>query len=179
MVRYYCYFEIQGQIRPDSKVFKVKVGSSRRDQTKRALLENYAADCGYYFRPWDEITESELIFRSSNLFSACGQVGRNFKIILLDVQSLYRHIINGDLHTVQQSSNYLKNLFRSKTIMYPFQIRSKKTNPEKTICEILPRKYLSRRQESIETSAIVGLVATLALFLIGAILEGLEKSFIW
>lgn len=176
MVRYYCYFEIKGQIRPDSKVFKVKVGSSRRDQTKRALLENYAADCGFYFRPWDEITESELIFRSSNLFSACGQVGRNFKIILLDVQSLYRHIINGDLHTVQQTSNYLKNLFRSKTIMYPFQIRSKKTNPEKTICEILPRKYLSRHHESIAMSAIVGLVATLGLFLLGALLEGIERG---
>lgn len=179
MVKYYVYCECQGEKHPDAQVFKVKVGSSRRDRVKCSLLENYAEDMGYFFRPNDEITTNWLILRNERLFKGSEQVGLLYGSVLISVQDLYRHIIDGDLNTVKPSSNYFHNLFRTKICLYPAVNLRKKFGTIFDSATTFPRKNLSRRQESIETSAVVGIIATLALFLIGAILEGLEKSIIW
>ena len=179
MVRYYVYCESQGDIKPDTQVFKVKVGRNKRDLVKCSLLENYAEDMGYFFRPYDEITENWLIVRSKSLFKGSERVGLFYQSIRITVQELYRHILDGDLHTVKPSPNYLHNLFRTKICLYPAVNLRKKFGTIFDSATTFPRKNLSRRQESIEMSALVGIVATLGLFLIGALLEGLEKSILW
>ena len=179
MVKYYVYCECQGDIKPDTQVFKVKVGRNKRDLVKCSLLENYAEDMGYFFRPYDEITENWLIVKSKSLFEGSERVGLFYQSIRITVQELYRHILDGDLNTVKPSSNYLHNLFLSKICLYPALNLRKKLGTIFDHCEDLPRKNLSRRQESIEMSAVVGITATLVLFIIGAILDGLEKSILW
>lgn len=176
MVRYYVYCESQGISNPDAQVFKVKVGSSRRDRVKCSLLENYAEDMGYFFRPYDEITTNWLILRNERLFKGSEQVGLLCGSVLISIQDLYRHIIDGDLHTVKPSSNYVHNLFRTKICLFPAINLRKKFGTVFDSATTFPRKNLSRRQESIEISAIVGLVATLGLFLLGALLEGIERG---
>ena len=176
MVKYYVYCESQGDKNPDAQVFKVKVGSSRRDRVKCSLLENYAEDMGYFFRPYDEITSNWLILRNERLFKGSEQVGLLYGSVLISIQDLYRHIIDGDLHTVKPSSNYVHNLFLTKICLFPAVNLRKKFGTVFDPATTFPRKNLSRRQESIETSAIVGIVASVILFLVGALLEGLEKS---
>lgn len=179
MVRYYVYCECQGDIRPDTQVFKVKVGSSRRDRVKCSLLENYAEDMGFFFRPYDEITENWLILRSKSLLKGSERVGLFYQSIRITVQELYRHILDGDLDTVKPSSNYIHNLFLSKICLYPSVNLRKKLGTIFDPATTFPRKNLSRRQESIEMSAVVGIIAVSALFLIGAILEGIERAELW
>lgn len=175
MVRYYVYCECQGDIKPDTQVFKVKVGSSRRDRVKCSLLENYAEDMGYFFRPYDEITKNWLILRSKSLIQGSERVGLFYQSIRITVQELYRHILDGDLDTVKPSSNYIHNLFLSKICLYPAVNLRKKLGTVFDPATTFPRKNLSRRQESIEMSAVVGIIAVSVLFVIGAILEGLEN----
>lgn len=179
MVKYYVYCECQGEKNPDAQVFKVKVGSSRRDRVKCSLLENYAEDMGYFFRPYDEITTNWLILRNERLFKGSEQVGLFYGSVLISVQELYRHIIDGDLHTVKPRSNYVHNLFRTKICLYPAVNLRKKFGTIFDPAKTFPRKNLSRRQESIEMSALVGIVFITLLFIFGAILEGIEKSILW
>lgn len=176
MKKYYVYCECQGEKHPDAQVFKVKVGSNRRDRVKCSLLESYAEDMGYFFRPYDEIAANWLILRNERLFKGSEQVGLLYGSVLISIQDLYRHIINGDLHTVKPSSNYVHNLFRTKICLYPAVNLRKKFGTIFDTATTFPRKNLSRRQESIETSAIVGLIATLGLFLLAALLEGIERG---
>lgn len=179
MVKYYVYCECQGDIKPDTQVFKVKVGQNRRDQVKCSLLENYAEDMGYFFRPYDEITENWLILRSKSLFQGSERVGLFYQSIQITVQELYHHIIDGDLNTVKPSSNYIHNLFLSKIRLFPAVNLRKKLGTIIDPATTFPRKNLSRRQESIEMSALVGIIACTVLFIIGALLDGLEKSILW
>lgn len=179
MVQYYVYCECQGDIKPDTQVFKVKVGRNKRDLVKCSLLENYAEDMGFFFRPYDEITENWLILRSKSLFDGSERVGLFYQSIRITVQELYRHILDGDLNTVKPSSSYIHNLFQTKICLYPALNLRKKIGTIFDSATTFPRKNLSRRQESIEMSALVGIVATLGLFLIGALLEGIERAEIW
>lgn len=179
MVKYYVYCECQGEIKPDTQVFKVKVGRNKRDVVKCSLLENYAEDMGFFFRPYDEITENWLILRSKSLFKGSERVGLFYQSIRITVQELYRHILDGNLNTVKPSSNYVHNLFRTKICLYPALNLRKKLGTIFDSATTFQRKNLSRRQESIEMSALVGIVATLGLFLIGALLEGIERAEIW
>lgn len=179
MVRYYVYCECQGDIKPDTQVFKVKVGQNKRDLVKCSLLENYAEDMGYFFRPYDEITENWLILKSKSLIQGSERVGLFYQSIRITVQELYRHILDGDLDTVKPSSNYIHNLFLSKICLYPAVNLRKKLGTVFDPATTFPRKNLSRRQESIEMSAVVGIIAVSALFLIGAILEGIERAELW
>lgn len=179
MVRYYVYCECKGDIKPDTQVFKVKIGQNKRDLVKCSLLENYAEDMGYFFRPYDEITENWLILRSKSLIRGSERVGLFYQSIRITVQELYRHILDGDLDTVKPSSNYIHNLFLSKICLYPAVNLRRKLGTIFDPATTFPRKNLSRRQESIEISAVVGIIAVSALFLIGAILEGIERAELW
>ena len=179
MVRYYVYCECKGDIKPDTQVFKVKIGQNKRDLVKCSLLENYAEDMGYFFRPYDEITENWLILRSKSLIRGSERVGLFYQSIRITVQELYRHILDGDLDTVKPSSNYIHNLFLSKICLYPAVNLRRKLGTIFDPATTFPRKNLSRRQESIEISAVVGIIAVSALFLIGAILEGIERAEFW
>lgn len=179
MVKYYVYCECQGDMHPDAQVFKVKVGSSRRDRVKCSLLENYAEDMGYFFRPYDEITTNWLILRNERLFKGSEQVGLLYGSVLISVRDLYRHIIDGDLHTVKPSSNYIHNLFLTKICLYPAVNLRKKFGTIIDSATTFPRKNLSPRHEDQVSNAMVSFGLITLLFIIGAILEGIEKSVLW
>ena len=179
MVKYYVYCECQGNIKTDTQVFKVKVGSSRRDRVKCSLLENYAEDMGFFFRPYDEITENWLIVKSKSLFEGSERVGLLCGSVLISVQDLYRHIIDGDLHTVKPSSNYVRNLFLTKICLYPAVNLRKKFGTIFDSATTYPRKNLSPRHEDQVSHALVSFGLITLLFIIGAILEGIEKSVLW
>lgn len=176
MVRYYFYCECQGDIKPDTQVFKVKVGQNKRDQVKRSLLENYAEDMGYFFRPYDEITENWLILKSKSLFKGSERVGLFYQSIRITVQELYRHILDGDLDTVKPSPNYIHNLFLSKICLYPAVNLRKKLGTIFDSATTFPRKNLSPRHEDQVSHAMVSFGLITLLFIIGAILEGIENS---
>lgn len=176
MVKYYCFFKNVDRFRPDSTVFKVKIGQSHRDQVKRCLLENYAADCGFFFRPWDDITHSELILRSTGSWHGSLSVDVLCQTVTITVADLYKAVIDGRLDSLKPDSIYLRNRFRLLSILCPaFSVKNKS---EKSPIPRQPqvRKNLSPRQEWISINAAVGMAGIVILFILGALLEGLERS---
>lgn len=176
MVKYYCFFKDCGQFCPDSIVFKVKVGSTHRDQVKRSLLENFAQDCGYYFRPWDDITQSELILRSSGSWQGSSGVDVLYSTVVVSVSGLYKSIIDGTLDQIKPNSNYIHNQFRLLSILCPAFLSSKSSSNCNTSRQPYQRKNLSPESEWVLFNAAFGMLACVVLFLLGAILEGLESS---
>lgn len=176
MVKYYCFFKDCGQFSPNSIVFKVKMGSTHRDQLERSLLENFAQDCGYYFRPWDDVTHSELILRSSGSWQSSSGVDVLYSTVVVSVAELYKHIINGTLDYIKPNSVYNRNRFRLLSILCPAFLYSKSSSNCNTSRQPQIRKNLSPEGEWVLFNAAFGMLACVVLFLLGAILEGLERS---
>ena len=176
MVKYYCFFKECEQFSPNSIVFKVKVGSTHRDQVKRSLLENFAQDCKYYFRPWDDVTHSELILRCGGSMQGSSGVDVLYSTVVVSVAGLYKHIIDGSLDYIKPDSVYNRNKFRLLSILYPAFLSSKSSSHCNTSRQPQIRKNLSPEGEWVLFNAAFGMLACVVLFLLGAILEGLERS---
>lgn len=176
MVKYYCFFKECERFSPGSLVFKVKVGISQRDQVKRSLLENYAQDCGYYFRPWDDVTHSELILRCGGYSQGSSGVDVLYSTVVISVAGLYKSIIDGTLDYIKPDSVYNRNRFRLLSILCPAFLSSKSSSNCNTSRQPYQRKNLSPQGEWVLFNAAFGMLACFILFIIGAILEGLERS---
>lgn len=176
MVKYYCFFKDCGQFSHNSIVFKVKMGSTHRDQVKRSLLENFAQDCGYYFRPWDDVTHSELILRCGGSMQGSSGVDVLYSTVVVSVAELYKHIIDGTLDYIKPNSVYNRNRFRLLSILCPAFLSSKSSSDCNTSRQPYQRKNLSPEGEWVLFNAAFGMLACVVLFLLGAILEGLERS---
>lgn len=177
MKKWYCYTEVQGSLSPASKVFKVAVGDCQRDQVKKALLDCYALDCGFYFRQWDNDTEFELISRQKGYNDVTHVCPFGFQVVYVNIHMLYRAIMNGDIQNLDNNTAYYKALFRDLTKLSPFFFSAnsplKKSAPALTEKE----KNLSVRSGSEGIKAVFGFSLILALFLLGSILEGIERMF--
>lgn len=176
MVKYYCFFKECEQFSPNSLVFKVKVGISHRDQVKRSLLENFAQDCGFYLRPWDDVTHSELILRSNGSWQGTSGVDVLYSTVVVSVAELYKSIIDGTLDQYKPSSVYNRNRFRLLSILCPAFLSSKSSSNCNTSRQPQRRKNLDPRGEWVLFNAAFGMLACVILFLLGALLEGLERS---
>lgn len=176
MVKYYCFFKDCGQFRPDSIVFKVKVGTTHRDQVKRSLLENYSQDCGYFFRPFDDVTHSELILRCGGSMRGSSGVDVLYSTVVISVAELYKSIIDGTLDYIKPDSVYNRNRFRLLSILCPAYLSSKSSSNCNTSRQPQIRKNLSPEGEWVLFNAAFGMLASIILFLLGALLEGLERS---
>ena len=176
MVKYYCFFKDCGQFSPNSIVFKVKVGTTHRDHVKRSLLENFSQDCGYYFRPWDDVTHSELILRCGGSMRGSNGVDVLYSTVVVSVAELYKSIIDGTLDYIKGDSVYNRIRFRLLSILCPAFLSSKSSFHCNTSRQPYQRKNLSPESEWVLFNAAFGMLACVVLFLLGAILEGLERS---
>lgn len=176
MKHYYCYCEESGILSPASRVYKVAVGDNDRDQVKKCLVDNYAIDCGFYFRIWDDATEFDLSKRCSVKPRSGYPIGHPFQIIHLSIRDLFRHIIDGDLHCVQNSINSHRNFLRMASILSPDFSAQFLNRKSTTTAQSPTRKYLSHvLPDDMISTIYAGMVVT-AIFLLIGFLEGLERS---
>lgn len=176
MKRYYCYCEESGMLCPTSRVYKVAIGDNDRDQIKKCLVDNYALDCGFYFRIWDDATEFDLSKRCNVKPSAGYPIGHPFQIIHLSIRDLYHHIIDGDLHCVQNSINSHRNFIRMASVLSPDFCAQFLNRKSTTTAPSLSRKNLSHvLPDDMISTIYAGMVVT-AIFLLIGFLDGLEKS---
>lgn len=176
MKRFYCYCEVSGMLCPTSRVYKVAIGDGDRDQVKKCLVDNYALDCGFYFRIWDDATEFDLSKRCAVKPRPGYHIGHPFQIIHLSIRDLYRHIIDGDLDSVKNPANSHRNFLRMASVLSPdFRANqlqnvirnSARARHEKNLSHVLP--------DDMITTIYAGMVVT-AIFLLIGFLEGLERS---
>lgn len=175
MKHYFCYCEEPGMLCPTSRVYKVAIGDNDRDQVKKCLVDNYALDCGFYFRIWDDSTEFDLSKRCTVKPRAGYPIGHPFQIIHLSIRDLYRHIIDGDLHCVQNSVNSHRNFLQMASVLSPdffAQFLRRKATPA---APSHTRKYLSHVLADDMITTIIGGMVVTAIFLLIGFLDGLQR----
>ena len=176
MTHYFCYIESAVQVTPETKIFKVKVGDCRRDQVNRCLLENYAEDTGGFFRIWDGDTDYFL----SRVIPQKAPNSRETCLwsltVSTDVQTLYRHILDGTLSDLRRPPFAVRNFLRMSAILSPSFFF--KNRPRRRAIPVPPgqRKNLSPRPVDDETNAALCFAAIVILFWLGSLIGCWERA---
>lgn len=177
MVHYFCFIQTQGDLSPESRVFKVKVGDSFREQAKSSLIENFASDLGWYYHIWDSTTDDRLIQATCRYRNLVRLTAFAFDTIVISVSALYKHLQDNTLDSVQPSKNYIKNRDQSIAITNPIVSYLQKQPKNESRAYPLTRKNLSHSYDSDFYKAVAGFTCIAFLFILGALLETLERTF--
>ena len=176
MVLFYCCIEDPCNLQAGSRVFKVKVGDSQRDQVKRVLVDCYATDTNAFFRLWDEDTE---YFLANQLHTKPRDpAGRNsgLCVIVTDIRTLYRNIISGTLDNLRNSHNVARNAFRMMSILSPSFFFKNPSARRATHVPPVSRKNLSVRPCREDNIAAVGFALMALLYWLGSLVGCWERA---
>lgn len=176
MKSYYCFIPTSGVLRAQSKVFKVSVGISSRDQIKRQLVDLYSCDCGLFWRIWDDTTEFEIKCRMSQSPDARFLVGRGLKIVNVSVSKLYDAIISNTLDCLENPPHVNLNYFRLNATLSPRFFLDNVSKKKVSLRAYSPRKNLSLRPSKEDHIAAIGFGCLVILYWIGSLLEVWERS---
>lgn len=161
---------------PDTKVYKVKIGDCRRDQIKRALLENYAEDTGAFLRIWDGDTDYFL----SQVFSRMTDTGRETwlgsQTVSTDICTLYRHIVDGTLSDLRRPPFAVRNYLQMSSILSPSFFFKNSSRRKAIPVPTVPRKNLSVRPTDDEIHAALCFAAIVILFWLGSLVGCWERA---
>lgn len=133
------------QFNSETVVFRLSVGKSSREQTKCALLEQFANDCGYFMRKRDEDTDFWLLCLSKALRPDSQFPMLHVKQATMSVTKFYELIMSGHLDDYCKSLNYEKGTHKLISMLdnaYSFHKISKK---KYGACANFSRKNLSQR----------------------------------
>lgn len=167
MKTYYCFIPTTGKLDAQSKVFKVAVGISNRDQVKRQLVDLYACDCNLFFRVWDDTTEFELKCRMSQSPDASFLFGRGLKVIHVSICQLYKAIIDGSVSMLDNPAYVNQNYFKLNAMLSPHFFFVNNPNNK-----VIPRAYSKRKNLSVRPStddicAAIGFLVIVFLYCLG------------
>ena len=176
MVHYYCFIQTQGDLSPESRVFKVKVGESFREQAKSSLIENFASDLGWFYHVWDSSVDDRLIQASNRYRNQVRLTAFVFDTIVISVTALYKHLQDNTLDSVNPTKNYLKNRERTISITNPAASYLQKQPKNESRAYPVLRKNLSHGYDSDFYKAVAGFTCIAFLFILGALLESLERT---
>lgn len=176
MKKKYCFLRDAEKLQPDSVVFCLFIGSSRRDQVKKTLLECFANDIGAFFRQWDEDTDFYLESLAKNLRPQS-------KVPLLWVKKKYCSI--SDFYRTLQDKNIEiieREVFESANRFIPFihlDLQFYRNHIKKQVIHRAPserRKYLSHDKGSELSRVCLSFLLIIGLFLVAAWIEGVERG---
>lgn len=176
MVHFYCFIEDPCNLQAGSRVFKVKVGDSQRDQVKRMLVDCYATDTNAFFRLWDEDTN---YFLDNQLHTKPRDpAGRNsgLCVIVTDIRTLYRNIISGTLDNLRNSSLVDQNALRMMSILSPSFFLKNFSARRATHVPPVARKNLSVRPCREDNIAAVGFALMALLYWLGSLVGCWENA---
>lgn len=172
----YCFIPYVGQLSAESKIYRVSVGISQRDQVKRQLIDCYACDCNLFWRIWDDTTDFEIKCRMSQSPDARFLVGRGLIVVNVSVSQLYDAIINNTLDSLSNPPRVNLNFFRLNATLSPRFFFLNQGNKK-----VLPRAYstrknLSQRPSSEDHIAALCFGILVLLYWLAACVESLERA---
>lgn len=172
----YCFIPCVGQLSADSKIYRVSVGISQRDQIKRQLIDCYSCDCGLFWRVWDDTTEFEIRCRMSQSPDVKSLVGRGLCVVNVSVSKMYDAIINNTIDSLSNPPHVNLNFFRLNSTLSPHFFFNNKSNKKVTLRAYSTRKNLSSRPSSEDNIAALCFGLLVLLYCLAACVESLERS---
>lgn len=176
MVHYYCFIENPCKLQADSRVFKVKVGDSQRDQVKRVLLDCYATDTNAFFRLWDADTDFFLAHQMHIKPRDHANMNSGLDVIVTDIRTLYRNIVSGTLDNIRNSPHVARNAFRMMSILSPtFFLKNSSARRAPSVPPV-KRQNLSVRPCREDNLAAIGFGLMALLYWLGSLVGCWEKA---
>ena len=176
MVHFYCFIEDPCNLQAGSRVFKVKVGDSQRDQVKRMLVDCYATDTNAFFRLWDADTDYFLAHQTHTAPHDHASMSSGLNVIVTDIRTLYRNIISGTLDNLRNSPKVARNAFRMMSILSPSFFFKYPTARRATHVPPVARKNLSVRPCREDNIAAVGFALMALLYWLGSLIGCWERA---
>jgi hypothetical protein len=175
MVHFYCFVENPCNLQAGSRVFKVKVGDSRRDQVKRVLVDCYSTDTNAFFRLWD--ADTDYFLNHAVTTKPVDLLAQNFglSVVLTDIQTLYRNIVSGTLDSISNPPRVAHNAFRMMSILSPTFFHRNRPKGTKSSVPPVKRQNLSVRPTREDSMAAIGFALMALLYWLGSLVCGLEK----
>lgn len=176
MKSYYCFIEKMGVLAPESKVFKVSVGCSIREQIKLQLLKEYAKDCKCFLKLWSADVDAMLSALSS--FKPCDtfSVGLGYRVIHVSISQLYKAVVSGCVDALEDSPEVAKNSFRQASTLSPNFFFINKNLSQKKNVPTKQRKNLSDDNEDNKYVAVAGFVLVFLLYWLGCLVRSWEVA---
>lgn len=175
MIRFYCFIEQPCNLQAGSRVFKVKVGDSHRDQVKRVLLDCYATDTDAFFRLWDADTDYYLARQTHTQLRDHASISSGLNVIVTDIQTLYHNIVSGTLDSLSNPPSVARNAFRMMSILSLSFFMRNHTARRAPHVPPVPRKNLSVRPTREDSIAAIGFALMALLYWLGSLVGCLEK----
>ena len=176
MVHFYCFIEDPCNLQAGTRVFKVKVGDSQRDQVKRVLVDCYSTDTNAFFRLWDADTDYFLASQTHTKPRDHASMYSGLVVIVTDIRTLYRNIVSGTLDNLRNSPNVTRNAFRMMSILSPsffFKNLSARRAPS---VPPVARKNLSVRPCREDNLAAIGFALMALLYWLGSLVGCWEDA---
>lgn len=176
MIHFYCFIEDPRNLQAGSRVFKVKVGDSQRDQVKRVLLDCYSTDTNAFFRLWDADTDYFLAHQTHTQPRDHASMSSGLNVIVTDIRTLYRHIVDGNLRTLNNPPEVTRNALRMMSILSPsffFKNLSARRVPS---VPPVKRQNLSVRPCREDNMAAIGFALMALLYWLGSLVGCWENA---
>ena len=174
MKRKYCLIRMNGALIPGSFVYVVWVGSSLRESTKLALVEEFCKDCGWYFKLWSPNVDSALKKRSAMVRADGNKTAPPYQFHSLNIDQCYEAIIDDSWATIE--ANHVMSP-QEKFMRFrndPTFLQLFHRHQCNTSCSPSERKYLShRKRESVSQ-----LVCAVGLGFVLLLLDAFVSNFI-
>lgn len=173
----YCFLRSSGLSSPDDFVYVVWVGSSLRELAIKSLVEEYARDCGLYFKRWSPQVDSDIDKAGSKYRSDANGLGFAFRFISISIQELSNLIVDDSFdamekaYTMSQSEKWCR--FRNSieyvsALNHSFVILNASPSP---------RKYLSLAKKSQRVRVVACFIGIVILFALDALVSHIGNSF--
>ncbi len=172
MKRLYVFIRKMADFSQADFIYKVKVGSSQREQVKLTAIEEYCKDCGMYFHPQSTSTDMAIDSLRSSLFPNQPVWKRHLRMVVISVDQLYRLIIDDDFELFESSSVVSRNFFYQKRNIDPNFYFEEKRRARKANTATRKRKYLKSKVADDFDSFAAGTIIIILVFLVAGFIEG-------
>lgn len=155
----------------DTVIFHLFVGSSSRDQIRKALIERFCDDMGFFFRIEDEDTSNLLEQRAHELRPESRFPLLWVKSASMGIERFYRELRDSNIECIEQRTMDEKghqDLLHVLDAEYYFKKSRKTTNPSANQSQ---RKNLSQREKDERDLSIAMAVCLVALFILDIIVS--------
>lgn len=173
----YCFLRSSGLTSPDDFVYVVWVGSSLRELAIKSLVEEYARDCGLYFKRWSLLVDSDIDKASSRYQTDGNGLGFSFRSISISIQELSNLIIDDSFgalekaYTMSQSEKWCR--FHNSI---EFAAAVNRSNVIQNASPSL-RKYLSLAKKSQRVRVVACFVGVLMILALDALVSHVGNIF--
>lgn len=175
MKHYYYFVRNLNGFSSGDVVYKVAVGSSMREHVKFELVNQYARDCGMYFRLVSVESDCAIGQLAKNLFAGTLFPEMHLRRANISIAQLYEMIIDDSFVYFESSLTETRSKIRLLNLISPSFLFQNSHPHCITTCQPYRRKYLSHAEGSENTRALIGFCLILVLFMLSGYLEGLER----